>query len=122
MLQDFAGGKLTHFTATPIVNYIKYTGIQHAPRNATLMLELPSSFALSDKELIEGEWDESVEFIYVKDGTTDVPLVTRRVCGEGVVYWLNSGDTSRTGPAGSIAIPESPLICVTEKLIRLGRV
>ena len=120
LLQKFAGGKITHFSNCPVVHYTKYRSGPFLSRNSALLAELPDNVSLSDKELLGGEWDAGVEFLYVKAGSSDVPLITRRECGEGVVFWLNSGDTDKAGPAGSVAVPELPLISLVEKFIRLG--
>lgn len=120
ILQTLVGGKIVRFCAIPQVQYVRNQDQTRACKDPTLNSMLPDKMTLSDQEVIEGEWNNDVEFLYVKEDEPSVPLVTRRKLEKGVVYWLNSGDTDNTGAPRSVSEPEKGLVDLVSTLILVG--
>ncbi|PPK70374.1 hypothetical protein V5P93_000746 [Actinokineospora auranticolor] len=117
-LQKLAGCSLDKFERSDAP--IRYTRVDSGPRAceyADLLADLPESLDLSDNEVVVGTWHRDVDFLYCWDGDPEVPLVTRRVVGDGHVYWVNSGDTDGDGPPRSLARPESGLVTLLATLV-----
>lgn len=121
--EKLAGGKLDRYHIASTNTYKRVDSGFKATQETDLIQKLPGSASISDGEYLLGTWDNSVKFIYVLEGTPDprtgepIPLLTRKTNGEGVAYWINSGDTDESGPPKSLAVPENDLIKILTTLI-----
>lgn len=119
-LQKLAGCQLTSFHGVDDpVEYVKVSSGARATDNAALLAVLPDSLALGDNEVVSGTWMQDVEYLYVWQADSQVPLLTRRPLGDGVVFWLNSGDQNAVGPPRAIARPEPGLVQLLARLLEL---
>jgi hypothetical protein len=119
-LQRLAGCALDKFhRLEEPTKYLKVASGDRATSDTGLLDMLPDDFCLSDNEVVVGDWDADVEYLYVwgSEEHKDVPLVTRRCVGKGRVFWINSGDSSSAGPPRSIGRPEPELISLLSALI-----
>ncbi len=107
-LQKLAGGTLDDFKT--IDNPLTYTRVDTGPRSTadtTLLNALPPTITLTDNEIVTGTWHTAVDFLYCHDNDTTKPLVTHRRVDRGRVFWMNTGNTTRTGPPPSLARPDT---------------
>jgi len=119
ILQGILGCILSRFVFQTETYYVKNSGsVKHrVSRDTNLLKALPDEFPLSDGEVLVGNWANGVEFIYVSKEDPNIPLLTRRENGKGVVYWLNSGDSTEIGPPESISMPDDHLVKILGTLI-----
>lgn len=117
-LQRIAGGSLDDFYREDgPTAYVKVDSGPRVTSNRRLLEALPDSIELGDNEVIIGQWDADVEYLYRWEKDPDIPLVTRRPVGRGRVFWINSGDTSAKGPPRSLARPEPSLVQLLVNLV-----
>lgn len=124
ILQDFCNVVLTKFIrCEEPITYIKNTAQQEirTTKNTKLLDNLPESLELDDREIVVGMWGEHVEYIYVSATDPSIPLVTRQEIGNGVVFWLNSGDHTEEGPPPSLAGPADEFVVLITSLITHGK-
>lgn len=88
--------------------------------NTALLNNLPDTLELDDRECVTGDWAEHVEYLYVSNDAKQIPLVTRQEIGDGVVFWVNSGDHTEEGPPPSLAKPADDLVNLLSIIIRFG--
>lgn len=124
ILSKLCGVTLTKFFPyEDCVKYIKNkTLIQdRTTTNSTLMESLPDTLELDDRECVTGEWGSHIEYLYVSNDAKQIPLVTRQEVGNGVVFWINSGDHTENGPPPSLAKPADDLVNLLTVIIRFGK-
>lgn len=121
-LQRLAGCALDNFSRTR--ERVRYVRVDEGPRattHTTLRTRAPETFSLTDNEVIVGEWNDDVEFLYVWDRDENTPLVTRRTVGKGTVFWVNSADSSGKGAPRSLARPEPAFVALLNLLVTTKR-
>lgn len=110
-LQGLFGGQITRFQQTS-TNPVVYRRNESLPDHlvARGFADLPPTFSLHDGEILGGTWQADVHIVYAaadrEDEFKEAPLVTARSVGEGMTFWLNSGDTSASGPPKSVILPQ----------------
>lgn len=120
-LQKLAGCRLTKFESMPQgVKYVKLEDGSRMTSHTKLLDNLPSSFLFYDHEVLSGTWADDTEFLYVLEGDSKRPLVTRRTSGAGCVFWLNTGDQNEDGPPRPIAQPAPELTTLLARFITDG--
>ena len=114
ILQSLAGGRLIKFERMD-GKEVQYRLNRNSIPGKTVPFDLTGfneAFGLRDREVVHGRWEADVKFLYVFDHQTQenysevIPLVTYRSCGNGAVFWINSGDTTEEGLPRSILEPQ----------------
>lgn len=110
ILQEVFGCKIDRFQSCQKVKYIK----TDTSKDLGLFADLPDEFFLDDDEICWGTIKPDVEVLF--ESEDNIPLVFMREYGEGICFWLNSGDYKDDAPA-SILRADSNLIGMIRGII-----
>lgn len=125
-LQTFLGFRATRFVPSPDPVVYERPSSLRKTSNAALDAALPDTFALDDREVVSGDFEADVEFLYTwgnrpqtawPDYPDEVPLVTRRTRAKGAIFWVNSGDQDQSGPPLSLAQPSPQFVTLLSCLL-----
>lgn len=124
ILQKLAGCKATRF-AKPEDGTLEYKKLDDPDHgrffDASFLKDLPDTFEFADREYVTGEWMSDVKYLYVYNDEPDVPLVTVRTCGDGHLYWFNTGDHNEHGPPQPLSDPDPTLITLLSQSLSFQR-